>query len=88
MKQVVLLSLLFILVLGSAVAVVYSKHESRKLFVQLQNLQREKDRMDIEWGRMQLEQSTWATHAKIEKIASTRLEMQIPDADSVVIIRP
>lgn len=82
------MSVLFIAVLGSAVAVVYSKHESRKLFVQLQGLEREKDRMDIEWGRMQLEQSTWATHAKIEKIASTRLEMQIPGADSVVIIRP
>jgi len=88
MKVAILMSVLFIAVLGSAVAVVYSKHESRKLFVQLQGLEREKDRMDIEWGRMQLEQSTWATHAKIEKIASTRLEMQIPGADSVVIIRP
>jgi len=88
MKGVVLLSLLFFSVLASAVGVIYSKHESRKLFVQLQNLYREKDRMDIEWGRMQLEQSTWATHSKIEKIARTRLEMKIPSADSVVIIRP
>ena len=88
MKGQALLVLMFLLVLASAVAVIYSKHESRKLFVQLQVLKNERDRMDTEWGRMQLEQSTWATHGRIERLARTKLDMTIPRADSVVIIRP
>ncbi len=78
----------FLLVLVSAAGVIYSKHESRKLFVQLQALQKEQDQMDIEWGRMQLEQSTWATHGRIERLARKKLDMQIPSVDKVVIIRP
>ncbi|HEC30092.1 MAG TPA: cell division protein FtsL [Gammaproteobacteria bacterium] len=78
----------FLLVLVSATGVIYSKHESRKLFVQLQALQKEQDQMDIEWGRMQLEQSTWATHGRIERLARKKLDMQIPSVDKVVIIRP
>lgn len=78
----------FLLVLVSATGVIYSKHESRKLFVQLQALQKEQDQMDIEWGRMQLEQSTWATHGRIERLARKKLDMKIPSADKVVIIRP
>ena len=79
---------LLIVVIISALGVVYSKHESRKLFVQLQGLEKERDRMDIEWGKMQLEQSTWATHARIERLARKKLDMTIPDAKNVVIIRP
>ncbi len=88
MKAQSLLVLLFVLVLASAVAVVFSKHESRTLFVQWQALIKERDRMDIEWGRMQLEQSTWATHGRIERLARKKLDMKIPQAESVVIIRP
>lgn len=83
-----LLIALFLLVLGSAVGVVFSKHESRKLFVQLQTLQKERDQIQIEWGRMQLEQSTWATHSRIERLARKKLDMKIPLAENVIIIRP
>lgn len=79
---------LVVFVVGSALVVVYAKHESRKLFAELQNLKREQDRMDIEWGRLQLEQSAWATHGRIEKIARKRLGMHMPSSDEVVIIRP
>ena len=79
---------MFLLVLISAIGVVYSKHESRKLFVQLESLKKEQDQMNIEWGRMQLEQSTWATHGRIEQIAQKKLNMHIPPANEVVIIRP
>ena len=83
-----LLVAMFLLVMASAVGVIFSKHESRKLFVQLQSLQKERDQMDIEWGRMQLEQSTWATHGRIEGLARKKLDMTIPRADNVMIIRP
>jgi len=83
-----LLVAMFLLVMASAVGVIFSKHESRKLFVQLQTLQKERDQMDIEWGRMQLEQSTWATHGRIEGLARKKLDMTIPRAENVMIIRP
>ncbi len=88
MKSEWLLGSLLLIVIASALGVVYSKHVSRKLFVQLQGLEKERDRMNIEWGKMQLEQSTWATHARIERLARKKLEMTIPDAKNVVIIRP
>lgn len=81
------LGLLVAAVLGSALGVVYTEHRGRKLFVELQALQREQDRMNEEWGRLQLEQSTWATHGRIERLARTKLDMHIPESGEVVIIR-
>jgi cell division protein FtsL len=75
-------------VMGSALGVVYTKHETRKLFVELQALQHQQDDMDVEWDRLQLEQSTWAVHNRIESIAREKLGMHTPDPDSIVIIRP
>ena len=46
----------------SAIALIYTKHESRKLFVELETLTHERDELNIEWGQLQIEQSTWATH--------------------------
>ena len=87
-RDLVVLSLLALAVLGSALGAVYTKHQSRKLFVQLQALQEEQTRMDVEWGQLQLEQSTWDTHGRIERLARSKLQMRIPEADDVVIIRP
>ncbi len=56
-------------VLMSAVGVVYAKHASRKLFVEQEALRKERDRLDIETGRLLLEQSTWAAHSRIERVA-------------------
>ncbi|MGD8913851.1 MAG: cell division protein FtsL [Candidatus Thiodiazotropha sp.] len=83
----VLFVLLMAAVLASAIAVVYSKYLSRKHFVVLQDLQAEKERIGIEWGRLQLEESTLATHSEIEKRARDRLKMHLPEFDEVVVIR-
>ncbi len=80
--------ILICLVVGSAVGVVYVKHQSRKLFVELQALQAERDRLDVEWARLQIEQSTWATHVRVERLARTRLDMGLPSNQEVVIVRP
>lgn len=72
----------------SAVSVVYHKHLSRKLFVELQRLERERDAMQVEWGKLQLEESTWATHDRIQRIAVGQLEMHIPPARAVVLVTP
>lgn len=74
--------------LSTAMGVVFSTHESRKLFVELQGLQKTRDELNAEWGRLQLEQSTWATHGRIEQIANNKLDMVNPSAGSVVIVRP
>lgn len=71
----------------SAIMLVYSKHESRKLFTELQLLQKEQDHMDVEWGRLQLEQSAWATHGRVEQLAEKKLGLQIPAAENVVILK-
>ncbi|MES9993094.1 MAG: cell division protein FtsL [Candidatus Thiodiazotropha sp.] len=83
----VLFLFLVLAVLTSAMAVVYSKYLSRKHFVVLQELQADKERIGIEWGRLQLEESTLATHSEVEKRARDRLKMHLPKFDEVVVIR-
>lgn len=81
------LPLLAVLVLVSALGVVYAKHQNRKLYAELAQLQKQRDAMEVEWGRLQLEQSTWATHGRIEKIARQKLNMRNVDYDKVVIVK-
>lgn len=84
----VVLLLLGVLVLVSALAVVYVKFQSRVLFADLQALQTDADRMNIEWGQLQLEQSTKLTHGKVEDLARKRLAMVMPSSEQVVVIKP
>ena len=70
----------------SAVALVYTKHESRKLFVELEQLTNERDALNIEWGQLQIEQSTWAQHARIEKVATKDLALMRPEATEILVI--
>ena len=62
-------------VFGSALGVVYSQHRARALFIELQRLEATQAELDTEWGRLELEQSTWATHGRIERLAR---EMKTP----------
>jgi cell division protein FtsL len=80
--------LLAMAIIASSVGVVYAEHQGRKLFVELQSLGYEKDRMDVEWGQLQLEQSTLTTQGQVESDARSRLGMIIPAADRVVIVKP
>lgn len=70
----------------SALALVYTKHESRKLFVELESLTHERDDLNIEWGQLQIEQSTWATHARIEQVATDDLSLVRPVASEIFVI--
>lgn len=70
----------------SALALVYTKHESRKLFVELETLTHERDELNIEWGQLQIEQSTWATHARIEQVATDDLSLVRPVASEIYVI--
>jgi cell division protein FtsL len=87
MSRSVIAALWFVL-LGSAVAVVWSKHEVRSLFIQLQGLNAQRDALDIEWGQLKLEQSAWATHGRVEQTARADLQMVIPRPDEVRLVKP
>jgi cell division protein FtsL len=81
-------TLVFVAVLASAIMLVYTKHQSRKLFVELQQLKFQVAELNTEWGQLQLEQSAWSGHARIESIAHARLSMAMPDSGKVVFVTP
>jgi len=71
-----------------ALSVVTSQYKVRKLYSELQQEQETAHQLDVEWGQLQLEQSTWAQHARIEKIAGDELMMQLPPPARVRVIAP
>lgn len=86
-RQPILLIFVFAVVcVVSATALVYTKHESRKLFVELEQLTDESDELNIEWGQLQIEQSTWATHARIEQVATDDLQLTRPEMTEIFVI--
>ena len=79
--------LLFFIVF-CALGVVTSQHKARKLFQALEAEQERAKQLDVEYGQLQLELSTWATHPRIEKIAKERLKMRVPEAKSMIVASP
>lgn len=75
------------LLFTSAIAQIYIVHFNRTSFTQLQQLQAQRDEMNLEWGRLQIEQAAWSTHARIEQVASQQLQMKMPTPSTVVIVR-
>lgn len=82
-----LVGLLMVVVL-SALGVVYTKYRSRMLFAEIQRLEQELDVYEMEWGQLQLEQNTWAEHSRIERLARSRLGMTLPQRTSIIYIKP
>ena len=83
------INLVLILALTAcALGLVTSQHKARKLFAELEHEQERAKQLDVEWGQLQLEQSTWAMHARVEKIARERLRMSVPDARRTQVVMP
>ncbi len=72
----------------SAIGVVHARHEHRQLYVDMTRLERARDELNIEFGRLQLEQATWAESNRIDQVARTRLGMKFPATDEIVVVRP
>ena len=83
-----LLIALIALNVATAIGVVYARHRHRTLFVELSKLQRVRDELNIEFGRLQLEQATWAESNRIDQVARDRLGMKFPEGAETVVIRP
>lgn len=87
MRAIVLLGLL-LAVIVSAIAVVWARQENRMLFMQLSRLQTQRDHLNVEFGRLELEQATWADPGRIEAQARDKLGMVEPEPGEIRLIRP
>lgn len=77
-------ALLLTMVLSSALTVIYVKHESRVLFAELRKVQKQQDKEVIQWSRLQLQNSTLATHSNVESQARKTLKMRLPETVQLV----
>ena len=78
--------LLLAVLVGCALSLVTSRHHARKLVTELARAQTQAHAYDVEYGQLELEQSTWAVPSRVEKIARTELRMQLPGAQRVEIV--
>jgi cell division protein FtsL len=85
-KAVLIFALLLFTVLCSSAGVIYTKYFNRKLFVELQLMRQAKDRLITEFGQLQLEQSAWSAHGRVENIAREQLQMSVPGINAVEMI--
>jgi len=83
-----LLFLLSAAVLASGIAVVYARQQHRQAYVQLNRLQKQRDELNIEFSRLQLEQATWAETNRIEQVATERLGMSFPAQSELLVVKP
>ena len=82
-RQLLLLVVITCVVVMSALGVVYSRFESRQLFIELQILKKQQEELVVEWDRLQLEEGTVSTNGMIEKTAREELNMQLPIYEAV-----
>jgi cell division protein FtsL len=70
----------------TALQVVMAQHQARKTFMEVQKLEMYRNDLNEEWGKLQLEQSTWATDDRLERIAREQLGMNNPDTNSIILL--
>ena len=73
--------------LATAIAVVYARHLHRQAFAELTRLEHARDELEIDFGRLQLEQATWAESNRIDQVARNRLGMKFPEPGEIVVVR-
>jgi cell division protein FtsL len=78
--------LLLAVLVACAIGLVTSQHRARKLFTELEREQTRARELDIDYGRLQLEASTWGLHQRVERIATRSLGMRAPDARRVRVV--
>ena len=77
---------LFAAVVVSALVAVSARHESRQLFMELRRMEAQRDQLQIDWGRLQIEQGTLATHARVEALVRRELAMRPPRPEEIQIV--
>lgn len=84
----VLIAILLAANVITAVGVVHARHDYRQLYVDLTRLERARDELNIDFGRLQLEQATWAMSNRVDQVARERLGMRFPETAEIVVVRP
>ena len=87
MNRYLLLAVLVVANVATALLVVRDRHDHRQAFVELSRLEKARDALNIEFGRLQLEQATWAESNRVDQVARTRLGMEFPRTEDVVVLR-
>lgn len=85
--KIITLGILSLSVFLSALGVVYNKHLSRQLFTKLQYLQQDIEALQLEWSQLLLEQGTWASEARVDRLSRDHLRMILPEANEVMVIK-
>jgi cell division protein FtsL len=75
-------------VVGGALGVVWARHLHRQAYIELSALEHARDELNIEVGRLQLEQATWSEANRIEQVAGTRIGMKFPEDADIVVLQP
>jgi cell division protein FtsL len=78
--------ILILIALASALSAVSANHRARKLYTELESTQKRMRDLDIEWGQLQLEQSTLAAHVRIAKAAREKLGMKPPAPGQIISV--
>lgn len=81
-----LTAVLALLLVATALGVVYTRNESRKAFVELQALEAQRDEANVDWGRLQLEHATWAEAGRVEQVARGELGLVHKAPTRVVVV--
>jgi cell division protein FtsL len=87
-KETLILMMLLIVLMVSALAVIYCKNFSRSIFIEIERNERALDQYEVEWGQMQLELTTLAEQNRVEVIAKERLMLVMPPRESIIYIKP
>ena len=88
MNRYVILAVLVLANVATALLVVRDRHEHRLAFIALNKLDKTRDELNIEFGRLQLEQATWAESNRVDQIARTKLGMKFPEGAEIEVVRP
>lgn len=88
MSRYLLLAMLVLANVATALTLVRDRHEHRLLFIDLSKLEKARDELNIDFGRLQLEQATWAESNRVDQVARARLGMVFPRAEDIVVLRP
>ena len=87
MQATAMCGVLSVLIVITAIACVYARHESRSQFTQLQSLIMQRDSLEVDWGRLQIEQSTWSGHSRVEQLARNKMGMRDPAPEEIMVVQ-
>ena len=78
--------ILFFSLMFAALGLVNAQHKARKLYIELDQMSKTAKQYEQEYGQLQLEQSTWAMHSRVERVATNQLQMQVPDSKRIQVV--